>query len=129
MMNKVTCTNDLMFECITALCFIHGFKLLWVNGFTTGLCSTASFMSQIAKNHATLMRMLAAYDSKCFFVIQMQRLCPTRSKFFFFLQAKGKSSWCFVVSGFMFCKSICFGAKIAHVPSILKFFLSLGLLW
>lgn len=59
--NKVTCTNDLMFECIIALCFIHDFKLLWVNGFTTGLCSTASFMSQIAKNHATLMRMLAGY--------------------------------------------------------------------
>lgn len=60
MINKVMCTNDLMFECIIALCFIHGFKLLWVNGFTTGLCSMASFMSQITKNHATLMRMSAS---------------------------------------------------------------------
>ena len=40
---KDMCTKELMFVCISA-CFVHGFKLLWVNGFTRGLCSMSSFL-------------------------------------------------------------------------------------
>lgn len=81
LINKVTCTKDSVFECIIALCFIHGFKPLWVNGFRTGLCSKASFMGQITKNHATLMKMLAGYDNNSLFVFQMRQVdnavCPS----------------------------------------------------
>lgn len=55
-------------------CSIHGFKLALVNGFTTGLCSMGSFMSLIATYHETLMKMLAGYNSKCFFVSQKCRI-------------------------------------------------------